>query len=140
MEQINVSVGAAGQTAEYYDLITVRRMLDEMQAEIGRIGEATIVEKTAGTTDIEMQEGIIYVWPAAPQFINATLSAPADTSKKSEYALAFLAGSGFRLSLSAADGSPVVVQPAAGLVEGYNRVNITYMRGTFYATINNYRE
>lgn len=139
MEQINVNVTAAGQSSEYYDLITVKQMLDELQAEIGQISESSVISVSAEVQFITAKPGNIYVWNNAPIFLNAEIESPEHTEKKSEYILIFQAGEGFRFTLSGGN-TPIVLDPEASIMVGYNKVSISYVNGKYYVSITNYKE
>ena len=135
--QVNVS---SGQQGEYYDLVRVKQLIDEIQEEIGGHSASQIIEESGNVTELDAAADNIYVWTSAPQFLVLNLITAENTSVTHNYTFIFEAGNNFTLSVIPDDDIPVIVERDASVVTGgYNKVCANYTDGAYYITISNYK-
>lgn len=135
---INVNV-SAGNTGEYYNLIEVKQRIDQLQEEISGDTGVNIVVEPSSVTDLEADSNTIYVWDNAPEMLSILLKNPTDVGKP-DYAFVFEAGDDFQIDMTALEDHPIVLAEDSNIIIGYNRVNVTFLNGSYYVNIINYRE
>ena len=147
MENINVSVTAGGNP-EFYSLVQLKEIVDQLQEEIGGETSGAVVQKTAAdVSEVEIQPNKVYVWTEGITSLDVQLIQPDSehTDKVCTYTMYFLAidsvlGFDFNLAIKNLGNLPVAVNPDAGIMTyAMNKVCVTCVKGTYNVGITNYQ-
>ena len=147
MESINVNVTAGGNS-EFYSLVQLKQIVDQLQEEIGGETSGAVVEKTAAdVSEVEIQPNKVYVWTEGITSLDVQLIQPDSehADKVCTYTMLFLAidsvlGFDFNLAIKDFGDLPVAVNKDAGIMTyAMNKVCVTCVKGTYNVGITNYQ-
>lgn len=147
MESINVNVTAGGNP-EFYSLVQLKEIVDQLQEEIGGETSGAVVQKTAAeVSEVEIQPNKVYVWTEAITSLDVQLIQPDSehADKVCTYTMYFLAidsvlGFDFNLAIKDFGDLPVAVNQDAGIMTyAMNKVCVTCVNGAYNVGINNYQ-
>lgn len=147
MESINVNVTAGGN-AEFYSLVQLKEIVDQLQEEIGGETSGAVVQKTAAdVSEVEIQPNKVYVWTEAITSLDVQLIQPDSehADKVCTYTMFFPAidsvlGFDFNLAIKDFGDLPVAVNQDAGIMTyALNKVYVTCVKGIYNVGITNYQ-
>ena len=147
MQPINISVITGGD-AEFYSLIQLKQIVDDLQEQIGGETSGAVVEKTAtDVSEVEIQPNKVYVWTEGITSLDVQLIQPDSehADKVCTYTMFFLAidsvlGFDFSMAIKDYPDNPFGMNQDAGIMTyAMNKVCVTCVKGTYNISITNYQ-